>query len=97
MYARVARFEGGTADEMRRGVAEISQQAGQGPPEGVPAVGFLLLVDPENGRGLAITLFQTEEDLTTGDATLNRMSPPAGTMGKRASVEMYEVGADFRL
>ena len=97
MYARVARFEGGMADEMRRGVEQISHQAGQGPPEGVPAVGFLLLVDPENGRGLAITLFQTEEDMRTGDARLNEMSPPAGTMGKRASVEMYEVGADFRL
>jgi hypothetical protein len=96
MHARVARFEGGTADEMRRGVAAISHQAGQGPPEGVPAVGFLLLVDPEGGRGLAISLFDTEEDMRTGDATLNEMSPPAGTMGRRTSVEFYEVGADFR-
>jgi hypothetical protein len=96
MYARVARFEGGDADGIRRGVAAISQQAEQGPPEGVPAVGFLLLIDPDNGRTLAISLFETEEDMRTGDATLNEMSPPPGTLAKRASVEFYEVGADFR-
>ena len=97
MYARVARFEGGETEAMRRGVAEISHRAGQGPPEGVPAKGFLLLFDPEGGRGLAISLFETEDDMRTGDATLNEMSPPAGAMGRRTSVEFYEVGADFRV
>lgn len=34
--------------------------------------------------------------MRTGDATLKEMSPPPGTSVKRASVEFYEVGADFR-
>ena len=96
MYARVARFEGGDAEGIRRGVAAIKEQGEQGPPEGVPAVGFLLLMDPDNGRTLAISLFETEEDMRVGDATLNEMSPPPETLAQRASVEFYEVGAEFR-
>ncbi len=96
MYARVARFEGGDADAIRSNVREISSRAESGPPEGVPASGFLLLVDPDNGRGLGISLFETEEDLRTGDETLNSMTPPADGMGKRATVETYEVGVDVR-
>jgi hypothetical protein len=73
-------------------VDEIEQRSQGGPPEGVPAVGFLLL-HSEDGKVLAISLFETEEDLEKGDATLNEMSPPVeGGMGQRASVERYEVG-----
>ena len=96
MYARVARFEGGDAEGIRRGAGAISQEVEQGPPEGVPAVGFLLLIDPDGGRTMAISLFETEEDMRTGDATLNSMSPPPETLVQRASVEFYEVGVDFR-
>jgi hypothetical protein len=96
MYARVARFEGADADALRRNAAEIGSRAASGPPEGVPATGFLLLIDPENGRGLGIGLFETEDDLRTGDATLNAMSPPEAGMGRRMSVEMYEVAVDVR-
>lgn len=97
MYARVARFEGGDADAIRQNAQDIAAQVESGPPEGVPAKGFLLLVDPDNGRGLGISLFETEEDLRKGDETLNSMSPPAEGMGDRASVETYEVAVDFRV
>ncbi len=96
MHARVARFEGGEADALRQNAQEISSRAESGPPEGVPAKGFLLLVDPENGRGLGISLFETEEDLRKGDEVLNSMSPPSDGMGRRASVETYEVAVDVR-
>jgi hypothetical protein len=96
MYARAARFEGGEADAIRQSVQEISSRAASGPPEGVPAKGFLLLTDPDNGRGLAISLYETEEDLRQGDETLNSMSPPGEGMGRRTSVETYEVGVDVR-
>ena len=96
MYARVARFEGGDADAIRARTKELGRGE-EGPPEGVPAKGFLLPIDPDNGRGLGISLFETEEDMREGDETLNSMSPPSGDMGRRASVEMYEVGAEFRL
>jgi hypothetical protein len=96
MYARVARFEGGDAEGVRRIAAQIKADAASGPPEGVPATGFTLLIDPDNGRGLAISLFATEEDRRTGDAALDAMSPPDDGMGRRASVEMYEVAVDVR-
>jgi hypothetical protein len=63
----------------------------------VPAKGFLLLADPDNGRVLAVALFETEADMRTGDEALNAMNPPGDGMGRRASVEMYEVIADVRL
>jgi hypothetical protein len=96
MYARVARWEGGTADQIKQAAEGIRSNASAGPPEGVPATGFLLLTDPENGRVMALALFETEADLRTGDETLNAMSPPGDGMGRRVSVEMYEVAADLR-
>jgi hypothetical protein len=96
MYARVARFEGGEAEAIRQSAAEINSRAASGPPEGVPSTGFTLLIDPENGRGLAVGLFETEDDLRKGDETLNSMDPPGEGMGRRTSVETYEVAVDIR-
>jgi hypothetical protein len=93
MHARVATFEGGDHDQVRQVIAEIKQRAATGPPEGVPAVGLLLLHRAEEGKVVSISLFETEEDLRQGDAALNAMDPPVpGVMGRRTSVEMYEVG-----
>jgi hypothetical protein len=97
MYARVARFEGAGAEAIRTTAEDIKGRAATGPPEGVPAKAFLLLTDPDGGRTLAISLFETEEDLRTGDETLNSMSPPGDGMGRRSSVEMYEVAVDVRI
>lgn len=92
MHARVATFEGGDPEQVRRMVEEINRQSDSGPPEGVPAIGLLVLHRPNEGKVLAISLFETEEDLKTGDTTLNSMNPPVpGGMGQRASVEMFEV------
>ena len=96
MYARVAKWEGGDAEAIRQSVEQIRANAASGPPEGVPSTGFTFLTDIENGRVLAIGLFETEEDLRQGDATLNEMSPPT-SMGERVWVEHYEVAADIRL
>jgi hypothetical protein len=96
VYARVARWEGAEADQVRGTAEQISSDASSGPPEGVPAKGFLLLIDPDNGRSLAVGLFETEEDLRKGDETLNAMSPPDDGMGRRASVETYEGALDVR-
>ena len=97
MYARVARWEGATGDALQSSVDDLKERAGQGPPPGVPAKGFTMLYDPESGRSLAISLFETEEDLRKGDETLNTMSPSSADVGKRVSVETYEVGIDLRL
>jgi hypothetical protein len=95
MYARVARFEGAEGAALRRSAAEINSQAEAGPPEGVPAKGFTMLIDPDNGRGLAISFFETEEDLRKGDETLSAMNPRDAGMGSRSSVEFYEVAVDM--
>lgn len=96
MYARVARFEGGAADAIRQSAQDIRSRAESGPPESVPAKGFLMLIAPDKGRGMGITFFETEDDLLTGDETLNSMSLGEG-MGRRASVETYELAVDVRL
>ena len=96
MYARVSRWEGAEAEAMRQAAQEIQSQAASGPPEGLPAKGLLLLIDPDGGRSMAISLFETEDDYREGDETLNAMSPPGEGLGRRSAVEKYEVAADLR-
>lgn len=97
MYARVARFEGSDAETLEQTTNEIRARAESqgGPPEGVPAKGLLVLNDGENGRRLAISFFETEDDYREGDETLSSMSPPGGSPGKRVSVEKYEVAVQL--
>ena len=63
MYARVARWEDGDGAAIRQSAEDMNSRAASGPPEGVPAKGFLLLIDPDGGRTLAVTLFETEDDM----------------------------------
>ena len=89
MKARVATFEGGDPAAIQESVDGIKARSAEGPPEGVPAVGLLMLQGAD--KVISISLFETDEDLQQGDATLNGMSPPAGGMGTRVSVEFYDV------
>jgi ethanolamine utilization protein EutQ (cupin superfamily) len=94
MYTRIARFEGHTNDEIDQMIEGIKAETG--PPEGVTATRFMVLVDRENGRSLGIGFFETEEDLRTSDEALNAMSgPPSDSGSRRTSVEMYEVAVDL--
>lgn len=95
MYARVARWEGASAEALDQAAAGIRENAESGPPEGLPAKRLLVLQDKENGRSIAITLFETEEDYRQGDATLNSMSPPGDGMGQRIGVDKYEVAVEL--
>ncbi len=88
MFARVATFEGGDSAEIDE---TVEQMKAGGRPEGVPATEFLLLVDRDSGKTLGITLFDTEDDLRQGSAALEAMSPPTGALGRRTSVETFEV------
>jgi hypothetical protein len=97
MYARVAKWEGAEGDALRASAKEMSSQAESGPPPGVPAKGFVMLIDPDNGRSMAIALFETEEDMRKGDEALNGMTPQRDDVGSRTSVEMYEVPIDVRI
>jgi len=95
MYARVARWEGASAEALDQAAAGIRENAESGPPEGLPAKKLILLQDKEGGRSMAITLFESEEDYRQGDETLNSMSPPGEGMGQRAGVDKYEVAIEL--
>ena len=97
MYARVARWEGAEPDALRRSAERMNADAGAGPPDGVPAKGFMMLIDPDSGRSLGIALFETEDDLRKGDEVLNSMTPQVEGTGQRTSVETYEVAVDIRI
>lgn len=94
MYARVVRWEGGDAAAMRRSADEINEQAASGPPEGLPASSFRFLLDADEGRGLSLVFFETEEDMRKGHEVLEGMDPPGDGLGSRTWVEMYEVVVD---
>lgn len=94
MHARVATFDytGCDREDVRRGFEEIKNRTAAGFGDELPAVELLDLYNPEDGRVLSISLFETEEDLRQGDATLSSMAPPrSGAVGRRVSVQIYEV------
>ena len=51
---------------------------------------MLMLVDRASGKGLGVTLFESEEAMRRGDEVLNAMTP-TGESGRRTAVEFYEV------
>ena len=94
MYARVATFQSdpSTIDDaisLVRGQVE----SGETPP-GLEGAKMLMLVDRESGKGLGVTLFETEDAMRRGDEALNAMSP--GASEARTSVEFFEVPVQTR-
>ncbi len=88
MYARVATFESdpGKVDEAIEMVrAEVDGDA----PPGLEGAKMLMLVNRETGKGIGVTLFETEEAMRRGDEALNAMNP--GSTERRVSVEVFEV------
>ena len=89
MYARVATFESDPANvdaaiDMVRAEVESGDT-----PAGLEGAKMLMLVDRESGKGLGVTLFETEDAMRRGDEALNAMNP--GATERRTSVEFYEV------
>jgi hypothetical protein len=89
MYARIATFESDPANvddaiDMVRAEVESGNT-----PAGLEGAKMLMLVDRSSGKGLGITLFETEEAMRRGDEALNAMS--TGATERRTSVEFYEV------
>lgn len=82
---------------MRRGAATSNARAASADSiEGVPATDFLLPIDPDNGRGCWVSLYESEEDMHKGDGVLNQRNPPGEGLGRCTSVEMYEVAVNVR-
>ena len=89
MYARIATFESDPARvddaiNLVRGEVESGET-----PEGLEGARMMMLINRETGKGLGVTLFDSEEAMRRGDEALNAMSP--GATERRTSVEFYEV------
>ena len=89
MYARVATFESDPAS-VDGAIEMVRSEVDSGnTPEGLEGAKMLMLVNRETGRGLGVTLFESEEAMRRGDEALNAMQP--GATERRTSVEFYEV------
>jgi hypothetical protein len=89
MYARVATFQGDPANT-DEAISRVREQLESGDaPAGLEGAKMLMLIDRAGGKGLGITLFESEDAMRRGDEALNAMNPGGG--GQRTSVEFYEV------
>jgi len=92
MFARISRFEG-SPEQTAEGIRLARRQF-------LPAArlqdgfrGIYLLHDPESGRSLAVTLWDTEEDMARSEEAVRRArAESAAASGEEVvSVERYEV------
>jgi hypothetical protein len=88
MYARVATFDSdpSTVDDA---ISMVRDEVQGQTPAGLEGAKMLMLVNRETGKGLGVTLFESEEAMRRGDEALNAMNP--GASERRVSVEFYEV------
>ena len=88
MYARVATFESDPAD-VDRAIEMVRSEVAGATPAGLEGAKMLMLIDRASGKGVGITLFDSEDAMRRGDEALNAMSP--GGTERRTSVEFFEV------
>jgi hypothetical protein len=89
VYARVATFESDPARVDDAISVVRSQVESDDTPPGLEGAKMLMLVNRESGKGVGITLFESEEAMRRGDEELNAMNP--GASERRTSVEFFEV------
>jgi hypothetical protein len=91
MRARMATFQVDDPAKLDEEVATTRRYLEGGKlPDGIPATGFLMLVDREAGKVIEVLLFETDEDLLEGDRTMDAYAPGEGSM-HRVSVERFDV------
>ena len=88
MYARVATFESDPA-KVDAAIAMVRAEVDGEVPPGLEGAKMLMLVNRQTGKGLGVTLFETEDAMRRGDDALNAMDP--GSTERRVSVEFFEV------
>ena len=88
MYARVATFESDPA-KVDDAIDLVRAEVKSGDtPAGLEGAKMMMLVNRDTGKGVGITLFESEA-MRRGDEALNAMDP--GASEPRTSVEFYEV------
>jgi hypothetical protein len=89
MYARIATFESDPS-KIDDAIGMVREEVESGAtPEGLEGARMMMLVNRETGKGLGVTIFESEEAMRRGDEALNAMDP--GATERRTSVEFYEV------
>ena len=88
MYARVATFESDPS-RIDDAIDLVRSTVAGETPAGLEGARMLMLVDRTSGKGLGITLFESEDAMRHGDEALDGMSP--GASERRVSVEFFEV------
>jgi hypothetical protein len=89
VYARVATFESDPSRTDDAIAVVRSQVESEETPPGLEGAKMLMLVNRETGKGLGITLFDSEEAMRRGHEALDAMNP--GATERRTSVEFFEV------
>jgi hypothetical protein len=80
MWVRVARFEGGTPEELDAEMARTKQHLADATTGGLPVVlegvrRVLEAINRTEGTAVSMVFCETEEDLRKADQALNDMSP----------------------
>ena len=88
MYARIATFESDPAN-LDAAVNMVREEVAGDAPAGLEGAKMMMLINRDTGKGLGVTLFESEEAMRRGDEALNAMNP--GQTERRTSVEFYEV------
>lgn len=88
MYARVATFQS-DPEKVDDAISLIRDMVAGEAPTGLEGARMLMLVDRGSGKGLGVTLFESEEAMRRGDEALDAMDP--GSTERRVSVEFFEV------
>ena len=89
MYARVATFESDPA-KVDDAITMVREEVESGnTPPGLEGAKMLMLVNRETGKGVGVTLFESEEAMRRGDEALDAIDP--GPAERRLSVEFFEV------
>ena len=97
MIARIATFEGGDADEMRRRNNEMLVERATDLPAGILRV--MVLMNEGESRWSVISFFDSEETANAAEARFEQMGDeiPESVRGKRIGLESYEVAFDVEM
>ncbi len=97
MFARVAAFEGGDNERLRKMSEEQMASGEMNPPEGIKRV--MLLDDDAGSQRLFIAFFDSREAIVAAEARFESMGDeiPEEIRGRRTSVTVYEVALDQSL
>ena len=96
MIARIATFEGGNADEMRRRNNEMLVDRTAEMPAGILRVIVLM---KDESRWSVISFFDSEESAAAAEERFEQMGDeiPESIRGKRVSLESFEVAFDVEM